>query len=278
MSLRTSFWWIFLLPFLAVLSIPRLADFIAPHVGQDIDVVLTVFLFGVFLSVYVWQVVGVLRAADIYARDGNDRQWAIAAQGTIVVSALFVIAVLVGSVQHFQLRKQVRETASIVPAEKKYQLEVDEARQTVAISGNLDVGITRAVRNLLDATPGIRRVVLSSYGGRVYEGRGLLKLIRERSLDTHVDEVCYSACTLAFIGGTRRTLGRDGKLGFHRYKSYTMQINVDVESEQRKDMLLFARQGINEAFARKVYTVATEDIWEPTVEELVRYSVLTGGN
>jgi hypothetical protein len=40
-------------------------------------------------------------------------------------------------------------------------------------------------------------------------------MIWQMGFDTSVQTNCFSSCTLAFLGGVRRTVGSDAKFGVH---------------------------------------------------------------
>lgn len=60
-------------------------------------------------------------------------------------------------------------------------------------------------------------VVFSSPGGNVLAGVEMGKAIRLKDFTTYVPEgkFCTSACAIAWIGGTRRLMSRDARIGFH---------------------------------------------------------------
>jgi hypothetical protein len=65
-------------------------------------------------------------------------------------------------------------------------------------------------------------VIFNSLGGSVGEALEIGRLIRAAGFDTDVgtkngkDGVCFSACSLAFLGGVRRTIGSQKLFGVHR--------------------------------------------------------------
>ena len=80
----------------------------------------------------------------------------------------------------------------------------------------------------------------------------LARGIQQFGLDTQVESECYSACTIAFIAGRKRTLGKSGRLGFHQYRIDSLhQIPfAEPAREQEKDIARFREQGIAEDFTR----------------------------
>ena len=160
-----------------------------------------------------------------------------------------------------------------------YRLSADMAKKEYSIEGIIDFGISSDFRLLLEQQPGGTRVVLTSQGGSIYEGRGLAVLIQNHKLDTHVSAECSSACTLAFVGGQRRTLGASAKLGFHQYSmDYLNRHQVlpfhDPVKEQERDSVLMQKRGISKEFADRIFDRLHQDIWYPDHASLLRFGVV----
>jgi hypothetical protein len=60
-------------------------------------------------------------------------------------------------------------------------------------------------------------VLYKSNGGDLFAGLRIGEMIRERGLETAVsyDATCASACALAWLGGTKRYMFAESKIGFH---------------------------------------------------------------
>src|SRR6185369_11084853 len=89
------------------------------------------------------------------------------------------------------------------------------SKTEMEMTGDMNIGVTTAVRKLLDANPGIQIIHLNSPGGETHEGYLLGLLIKERHLTTYTSTICASACTEAFLSGSPRYLAKGAKLGFH---------------------------------------------------------------
>ncbi|MBX2869025.1 MAG: hypothetical protein KTR18_10130 [Acidiferrobacterales bacterium] len=235
---------------------------------------LTVGLVVLFVILFVWQITGLLRTGDAKTRETGERLWSTGIQVLLVVSVLFVIARGVGVFQQaVALSEEARLSA--FSFSRNYQFSVDLEKKIVQVVGLLDPGVTRELDTLLSNTPDIRVIELQSEGGQIYEGRGLYQLIKRRNLDTVVIKRCHSACTVAFLGGKERQIGPDAEIGFHQYKTHSIQPNINVQKEQTKDRDLMLSQGVNQAFVDKVFSAAPEDIWIPGHEELFVAGVIT---
>lgn len=84
------------------------------------------------------------------------------------------------------------------------------------ISGDLAKG---DAEKFLTATDGAANAVIlfQSDGGDLQTGLDIGSLVRMRGYGTAVldGEACYSACALAWLGGTKRIVGIDGNVSFH---------------------------------------------------------------
>jgi len=144
----------------------------------------------------------------------------------------------------------------------------------------LDFGVTNDVAKILSNHSDVKGIILDSSGGIVYEGRGLFMLIKKHGLDTYSFKNCSSACTIAFIGGARRFLGENAKLGFHQYRLDSDKINpiVDIENEQKneqkKDLFLYESQMINDTFLNNIFEKPQHEIWFPIQNELLAAGVV----
>ena len=157
-----------------------------------------------------------------------------------------------------------------------FALRLAADQRSVALSGIIDFGATRALEALLEAAPEVRVLRLESAGGRVAEARGLATLVHRRALVTSAVRECSSACTLVLLSGERRYLEPGARLGFHRYglRSPLVGIFLDPEAEQTRDQALFRGQAVADAFLERVAATPHETMWFPTTAELLDAGVV----
>ena len=186
---------------------------------------------------------------------------------TVVFTLTYSLDVFQGAVFYTrQVEIHARPSARVA-----YQLELSPLKKAqkpqLTIRGSLDIGITNAVRSILDANPAINAVVLQSHGGQIYEGRGLAGLFTENEINTYVYDECSSACATAFIGGKTRYLSATGKLGFHQYqvmkKHRLFAVLYDVSVEQERDQALFKSKGVEQEFLHRMFDQPANRIWFP---------------
>ena len=148
----------------------------------------------------------------------------------------------------------------------------------VHLFGPLDNGVTRDLEAFLGDHPAVQAIVLDSDGGSIYEGRGVARLIIERGLATYSLGGCSSACTTAFIGGSRRWLAPQARLGFHQYElqSRNLMPNIDSAAELRKDFEQFALQGVDTERLAPALTTPSASMWYPDHALLLEAGVIHG--
>ncbi len=219
-------------------------------------------ILGVLVVVSIWQCVGAVRFAERVIQDGAlSRVYGVyAAMGVALVSnALVGIGVLLPA-------------PPVDLAVAGYEAKVSVVGDVAHVSGVIDYQILTELK----AAGPVRRVVLNSEGGQVQAGRAIGLYLALIGADTHVDDLCFSACTLVFAGGASRSLGPDGVLGFHGYRFVDpLQVQtVDKGVIEEKDRAFFVARGIDAAFVERVFATAPEALWRPTRAELTDAGVL----
>ncbi len=122
----------------------------------------------------------------------------------------------------------------------------------------------------------VKGIILDSAGGRIYEGRELSKIILINGLDTYTLNGCYSACGTAFISGNKRYIAKGANLAFHQYHLGGKNLDpyADVSSEQQNDLKIYQRRGISQGFIDKIFKAKQNDLWYPTIEEMLDAGVV----
>lgn len=236
------------------------------------------------LIIFPWQFVGLLRASDKdFLKNGNTSKTKII-QLLLVVATGFILSTSIDAIQTATFKKKQQQLAEEYQDYKKqqtknYTLSFRNSTTQLVISGEIEIGITKAVSNILKKNPQISSIALNSIGGHIYEGRGLSKLFTRQSLDTYVYKECSSACTTAFAGGIKRYLGNKGRLGFHQYKYDPDGLKKsvgfhDATAEQVRDLELFKSRGLERNFLNKIFNESSERMWFPKHKELIEAKVI----
>jgi hypothetical protein len=156
----------------------------------------------------------------------------------------------------------------------QYTIRVSADGNAIAVAGGMNDGAAAALTAALDRAPGVKTVIFDSAGGWIREGRLVADVISQRGMATHVDVQCNSACTLAFLAGKERTLGPRGRLGFHQVRTLGRladQQTLDLEETQ----VIYRNAGLPSNFVDRVMATPPEDIWYPTVTELLAAHAIT---
>jgi hypothetical protein len=145
----------------------------------------------------------------------------------------------------------------------------------IELAGGLTIGVAAEVESLLAANPYVRVIHLNSPGGRLPEGIALESVIRRHQLITYTSTQCASACTLAFLGGRKRWIGPTAVLGFHRAGPYPGESPAENERGQAALEAELRRAGVTADFVARVMATSSDDLWEPTTDELLDSGVAT---
>lgn len=238
--------------------------------------VTSVAIWGLVLSVTLWQVVGVWRSATHYAgacaKLGKNAVWGGFAKVAMALGVLRLTGILATQVLP-QTAEMYRIAFLDDPDIPPYSLRVMRNGTEVEVVGGFKYGLANDLAVVVKANPQMKLVHLDSAGGRVGEGQSVFQLIRDRGLSTYVSSTCLSSCTLAFAGGRERFLRTGAILGFHRSSLAGITEKGDNDAVQRN---VFVRAGFDAAFVKRALSTPSGDIWKPDAGVLTAAHVVTG--
>lgn len=225
--------------------------------------------------IYPWQVIGVWQSAENHIEKTKKSGWATAAK---VMVGLGVLSTFANVSQSWPTYQSMYDLAFVKSEYSDYNIKVVSNGTIIYFSGDLGFGAAADVKEIIEDKPNIEGIILDSLGGRVIEGRKLSKIILENDLDTYSIEGCYSACGTAFVSGKKRYLARGANLGFHQYNAgeFESSIPSDMTMEQEIDRSIYRQKGISENFLRRLFDTDKDDMWYPTIPELVEANVVHG--
>jgi len=92
---------------------------------------------------------------------------------------------------------------------------ITERDDILYIKGHIGPNITNYI--LSQNPKKIKRIILNSYGGKLYQALKIAKFIRNNNIDTYVgkNSICYSACTVIFQAGKNRIAHKTAKFLYH---------------------------------------------------------------
>ncbi len=159
--------------------------------------------------------------------------------------------------------------------------------RTVYVEGDIEVGDTERFKKALKAKGfEVGRVRLNSKGGVLLEAMELGRTIRNLHLSTSFGKdgywskpVCYSACTMVFLGGKFRYFSGGGEFGVHRFHSVSRSKD-DIERAQIIDGLIaayLAEMGVKPEFQTLASEAASDEIRLLGEERLKALGVVNNG-
>jgi hypothetical protein len=246
---------------------------IAPPIENPViySQVTITYVFISLIVVYPWQIIGLWRSADRHVEETKRIFWTSIVRVLVVMGVFATLGDLGNSLPTY---KNLYQIGFEKDEFGDYQIELIEDSSLIHLRGGLGFGVSKDINHLLAKSPNVKGIILDSYGGRIYEGRELSEIILINSLDTYSLEGCYSACGTAFISGNKRFLGTGANLAFHQYHGYDS--DVDMSAEESKDLIIYQEQGIAKNFIDRVFKAEQDDLWYPTVDEMLSTGVIHG--
>ena len=272
-SLARSYW----LNYVAIGFIFQLAAAFYPDkIVSNTVYQLYIFIFFSFLglTVIIWQIVGVWRSANRHIQKTKRKFWAVTAKGIMILGVVSFMYMLL------QLLPVYNEIAQIISGDKDHHFSIKllDNKKEVEITGGIKFGLTEELRKDLNKYSTIKVIHLNSYGGRVGEARLLREFIEEKGLATSTTRGCFSACTIAYMGGSSRFVYGEKKLGFHQYSladNETDFIKQAMDDSLKEDMEYFVKKGASDEFVNKIFNTPPADLWFPENEVLFSNNIIT---
>jgi len=243
--------------------------------AQSRQLVLVAWAFVIFvvlaLALRVWSFVGIWRSAGRHPARGGSAFWAYAARAMVAIAVLSLV------VTSPQLWSQVREMALIAsgndPIGAPAIIKVSANGDAITLDGFITSGVSKKLRQTLDAAPNARTLLLNSHGGRILEALATVDVIKARHLDTRVIEDCESACTLLFLAGTERSASPLAAIGFHQpdFPGLGSQERESLIQSNRED---YRAAGMSDQFIDRIMATSPQHIWYPSAEEMTEAGVL----
>jgi hypothetical protein len=165
------------------------------------------------------------------------------------------------------------------PAPPPFLVDVSPDGTAIFVYGGIEYGLTAKFRKMLEQNPTVKTVVLNSRGGLVVEGAAVAKIVRDRGLNTHVDDYCESSCTPILIAGKSRTISAHAIVGFHRAHNTNglgwQQTKTNSAFGDAVFKLSYSDSKIDPKFIAKALATPHATMWHPPAEELRAALVIT---
>ncbi len=246
--------------------------------AAPLNVWFSVLLGFAHFAIFIWQVVGVLRAGERHVRHLGSITNVWGTQLGVLIALMFALSDIWGL---WLMTNPATDPASYADQlarnrTESYTLQLSDDKTIIELSGDIMLGATKSVAAIFAANPQVNTLSLNSGGGNIYEARGLAKLVRNARLNTLAVNACSSACTIAFIGGASRQLAPGARLGFHQYRidaAYDIPF-VRPEAEQERDREFFRENGVKDWFVMLMFQEKPDNIWFPSAADLQRGGVV----
>ena len=229
----------------------------------------------IYLIIYPWQVIGLWRSATNTTEKTGKTFWPRIVKFLVIMGVLGSFS---AEMQDKEWYKQLYYDAFILSKAKNYDVSVKEG--IITINGDFDYGISDKVEEILKNDQSVEFITLNSDGGLLYEAKKLSKLILLNSLNTHTNDGCRSACTIAYISGNTRYIYKNADLGFHQYSIARPNARVDKSTlldllnDQQEDAKFFQKRGVSKIFTDQMYKYEADDMWYPSINDLKRYGIV----
>jgi len=154
------------------------------------------------------------------------------------------------------------------------QFSLSPDGKTIIVSGNIETGAAAKFQTILDAVSTVQTVALISGGGKLDEATLIYKLIKDRALNTYVDQICMSACTMIFLGGSIRSATPQAKMGFHQpyYITGPSRPNDALVASMRR---FYDEANVRPSFTDQAMRTPSREMWYPSFDELLAANVVT---
>jgi hypothetical protein len=223
------------------------------------------------VTLWVWTVVGIFRSANRHTARGGKLFWANTARVMMCISVIAMTVRLERS-----LIPQVRVLASIAAGRDPLdaaRVEATPDGRTITLDGTFGEASVDKLQRVIDASPNATTLLLNSDGGRESAAEELALRVRQRHLNTLVQDRCLSACTFLFLAGNKREVADDAELGFHQ--STVQGVSAMARTILDEKMAEYYRSyGVPQWFIDRIVATPPESIWYPTRDELKEAGVL----
>jgi hypothetical protein len=243
--------------------------------GDSLQVIAIVILTGfpLLMALDVWCIVGAWRSATNYLREHGSALWGWLARITLVLSTLqLVVSVLFGFLpdvgEFWQMARGIDPIG-----QAKFSFSADG--RSLRLDGVIGMGDGERLKALLASEPArnLKRVELSSPGGRVREAERMVEALKAHRHEARAVGTCASACTLVFLAGNPRHLAPEGQLGFHRASTGTYN-PVFEELANQQLAKTYRELGLPQPMIDKTLKTSANSMWFVPREELQAYALI----
>jgi len=201
------------------------------------------------------------------------------AYGRLLIRGLLLTWIGVVGIFIYQERSVIESRISLaleLDSNGGYTVSIDPQHGEILVNGGFEIGLTDEIAAVYASHPETVTIAFgTSLGGWVFEANKLAQFIGENRLNTTVLSECSSACTIAYIAGSRRTLSVGASMGFHQFAS---QIHRDpnrgTSANESIAQVFFELNGVSSEFTDLMFQAPHDDMWYPSSQVLFRSGVV----
>jgi ATP-dependent protease ClpP protease subunit len=143
---------------------------------------------------------------------------------------------------------------------------VNNYRYHIELNGEIGPDSTYVIENILDRIePCVQKdsgrqlsilMYMNSGGGLLKDGYSLGRMLRDYEIETYIagNQVCASACAVAFLGGKFRHVAPSGQLLFHSPYTYSQSGKISCASKSDStDLKKYYQEMLNELDGNRLY-------------------------
>jgi len=231
--------------------------------------IMLMLIITVSISGTIWAIVGTWRSSNHYSMRGGSEGWANAAKFFMFMGALRLLAQVAGMGPFVLETSQLAVGIDSMGAPAKVAVNGKD----LSIVGPISLGTADLVGKALMDNPQVRRVLVSSLGGRLGEATQISKQIASRQINTIARGECSSACTMILLAGADRSAFAGSKIGFHG-PSYPGLGVVELNPAASLMADSYRAAGLVDTFVTSALAVDPSDMWYPKETELFKVGVL----
>ena len=221
----------------------------------------------------IWAYVGIWRSATNYGLTKRHSYWGQIAKFFIVIGLLNFVNT--SATQYFPLIRVMSSFMFGGDPVGKVSLEVIDENKTLKISGVFGNGSFNEIKSELKNYPTIKRLYLSSNGGRFKEVSQIAKLIQERHLETYVEDKCLSFCTIVFLSGNPRYATPTARIGFHAPTIKGAEALTNDLGLVAGSIDLYKSFNLPKEFVDKIFATPNSEMWYPSYQELLSLGIVS---
>jgi hypothetical protein len=239
----------------------------------QISAIVTLLGFPLLMALDVWCIVGAWRSATVYLREHGSALWGWLARITLVLGALqLVVSVVFGLLPSLGEFWQMARGIDPI-GQAKFSFSADG--RSLRLDGVIGMGDGERLHTLLgsEAARGLKRVDLSSPGGRLHEAERMATALKTHRHEARAVGTCASACTLVFLAGSPRQLAPEGQLGFHRASTGTYN-PVFEELANQQLAKSYRELGLPQTMIEKTLKTSSRSMWFVPREELQAHALI----